>query len=138
MIFTLIPTEHVLVVWPTVDEMLEKAAGTTDGRFDKLSILDELIENRIQLWVVYEDSIPVAAVTTRLSQFREFKSLSIDWVGGEKMGEWIDQVLSTIKLFAKDNGCKRLEGRGRTGWKRVLKRYGWRPQYIAYEVELDE
>lgn len=137
MIFTLIPHEHTLTVWPQVAEMLDKAAKTTDGRFDKLSILDELMERTIELWIVYEDKEPVAALTTRVVPYKGFKTLSIDWVGGHKMSGWLDNVMDTLKSYAKDQGCSRLEGRGRAGWKRVLGRYGWKPDYVAYELELD-
>ena len=137
MIFTLIPHEHTLNVWPQVAEMLDKAAKTTDGRFDKLSILDELMARTIELWVIYDDTTPVAALTTRVVPYRNFKTLSIDWVGGGRMNGWLDNVMDTLKRYAKDHGCSRLEGRGRAGWKRVLSRYGWKPDYVAYELELE-
>lgn len=138
MIFTLIPHDHALTVWPEVADMLDKAAKTTDGRFDKISILDELMARTIELWVIYDDTTPVAALTTRVVPYREFKTLSIDWVGGSQMKQWLGEVMETLKHYAKDQGCNRLEGRGRSGWQRVLSRYGWKPDYVAYELELDD
>jgi|TARA_R100000455_G_C6270907_1_gene126924 hypothetical protein len=136
MIFTLIPDDHALIVWPQVADKLEKATKTTDGRFDKMSILDELLERRIQLWVVYEETAPVAAITTRILQYSQYKALSIDWVGGSQMKEWLDEVLKTLRSYAKDQGCKKLEGRGRTGWKKILLKNGWNLDYVAYEVDI--
>jgi hypothetical protein len=138
MIFTLIPHEHVLNVWPDVAGMFERATRTTNGRFDKLSVLDELLDNHISLWVVYEDNKPVASLTTRVIPYRAYKSLSIDWVGGHKMNDWLDEVMQTLKNYAKDQDCSRLEGRGRSGWTRALKKYGWKPDYIAVELELND
>jgi len=138
MIFTLVPHEYTLTVWPEVAEMLQKAAKTTGGRFDKMNILDELMARTIELWIIYEDNTPVAAITTRVVWYKEFKALSIDWVGGTQMKDWLDEVMSTLKKYAQDNGCTRLEGRGRAGWKRVLSRYGWKPDYVSYELELGD
>jgi hypothetical protein len=138
MIFTLIPHDHVLDIWPEVAEMLDKAARTTDGRFDKLSILDELIDNTIELWVVFDGKVPVAALTTRVSPYVKYKALSIDWVGGSRMRDWLDNAMDTLKQYAKDQGCRKLEGRGRSGWIRTLRKYGWKPDYTALELELND
>jgi len=138
MIFTLIPHEHVLNVWPDVAHMFERATQTTHGRFDKLNVLDELLDNHISLWVIYEEDQPVASLTTRVIPYKAYKSLSIDWLGGNKMSQWLDQVMDTLKNYAKDQGCSRLEGRGRSGWTRALKKYGWKPDYVAIELELDD
>jgi hypothetical protein len=138
MIFTLIPHDHVLDIWPQVAEMLDKAARTTNGRFDKLSILDELMNNTIELWVVFDDKVPVAALTTRVSPYVEYKTLSIDWVGGSRMRDWIGDAMKTLKSYARDQGCRKLEGRGRSGWIRALKKYGWKPDYTALELELND
>ena len=138
MIFTLIPHEHGLNVWPEVADMFDRATRTTNGRFDKLSVLDELLDNHISLWVIYEDNQPVASLTTRVVPYKQYSSLSIDWVGGNKMKHWLDEAMQTLKNYAKDQGCSRLEGRGRSGWTRALKKYGWKPDYIAVELELND
>ena len=41
-----------------------------------------------------------------------------------------------INSFAKDCGCEHLEGYGRKAWSKVLKKYKWEPEYIAYRMEL--
>ena len=106
MIFTLIPQEHSLIVWPNVADLLSKAARTTNGKYSKMNILDELLENTIELWVVYdEDHKPVAALTTRVVAYDKFRALSIDWVGGGKMSKWIDLVIETLTKYAKDQDC---------------------------------
>ncbi len=139
MIFTLIPQEHSLIVWPNVADLLGKAARTTNGKYSKMSILDELLNNTIELWVVYdEDRKPVAALTTRVVAYDEFRALSVDWVGGGKMSKWIDLVIETLTKYAKDQDCSMMAGYGRRAWSKVLAKYGWEQDYIAYKMELKD
>ena len=139
MIFTLIPKEHSLIVWPNEADMLSKAARTTRGKFSKMNILDELMERTIELWVVYDDdNKPVAAVTTRVVPYDQFKALSIDWVGGQRMSEWIDLVVETLTNYAKDQECSMMAGYGRKAWSKVLAKYGLEQDYIAYRMELKD
>ena len=42
-----------------------------------------------------------------------------------------------LSSFAKDCGCSHLEGYGRKAWIKVLKKYNWEPEYIAYRMEID-
>jgi hypothetical protein len=119
--------------------MLGKAAGTTRGKFSKMNILDELLEKTIELWVVYdEDNKPIAAVTTRVIPYDKFTALSIDWVGGQRMSEWIDLVIQTLTNYAKDKECSMMAGYGRKAWAKVLAKYGWEQDYIAYRMELKD
>ena len=53
------------------------------------------------------------------------------------MAEWLPIALEKLESFAKDCGCQHLEGYGRTAWKRVLKKFNWEPDYIAYRMELN-
>ena len=46
-------------------------------------------------------------------------------------------MFSKFEKFAKDCGCEHLEGYGRTAWKRILKKFNWEPDYIAYRMELN-
>ena len=139
MIFTAIPQEHALIVWPNVAGLLSKATKTTNGKFNKMNILDELLDRTIELWVVYdEDNKPVAAVTTRVVPYEKFNALSVDWVGGNRMSEWIDLVLKTLTAYAKDKDCSSLAGYGRKAWSKVLAKYGWEQDYIAYKMELKD
>ncbi len=83
-----------------------------------------------------EDDSIVAAFTTRLLVYPQRKALALDWVGGERMKEWEDQLIDTMRRYANELECSHLEGYGRKGWGRALKKYGFYPEYIAYRMEL--
>jgi hypothetical protein len=79
----------------------------------------------------------VAAITTRLIEYPSKRALALDWVGGNRMSEWLPIAMEKFISFAKDCGCSHLEGYGRKAWTKVLKKYNWKPEYIAYRMEID-
>lgn len=136
---TAIPLAAVEYVWSDVEPMLEKATNTSGGRYNTIAVLDALLKGDIALWVVLDEATPVAAMTTRVTQFPNGRrSLAIDWIGGGRMKEWLPLVQETFVRYARDNGCTEIQGFGRKGWERVLRTYGWKPEYIAYKMDLSD
>ena len=134
---SLVPTEAVGHVWKDVDRVLKKAVATVDNKAEMIDILDGIYDGTYVLWVVIDEQDDViAAFTTRLIVYPQRKALALDWVGGTRMKEWEDQLIDTMRRYANELDCSHLEGYGRKGWGRVLKKYGFYPEYIAYRMEL--
>ena len=138
MIISAVPVEQIPSVWPVVGPILRKAADTTGPRFSEMDIFDHLIDGVLALWVVIDEEEIVAALTTRIVAYNKCKALSIDWVGGSRMREWMNNALDILEKYARDSDCKRLEGYGRKAWGRALAKRCWEPDYIAYKMELDD
>jgi hypothetical protein len=64
--------------------------------------------------------------------------MAVDWVGGAEMRHWMHLALNEMEEHARNNKCEHLEGYGRMAWGRVLKRRGWKPEYVAYRMELSD
>ena len=134
---SLVPKEAVGSVWKDVDEILNRAVDTVKDKSEVIDILTGVYEDMYALWVVMNDDDKViAAFTTRLIQYPRRRALALDWVGGTQMKEWEDQLIDTMKRYGNELGCSHLEGYGRKGWGRALKKYGFYPEYIAYRMEL--
>ena len=131
------PKEAVGSVWKDVDEILKRAVDTVKDKSEVIDILTGVYEDMYALWVVMNDEDKViAAFTTRLIQYPRRRALALDWVGGTQMKEWEDQLIDTMKRYANELDCSHLEGYGRKGWGRALKKYGFYAEYIAYRMEL--
>lgn len=131
------PQEAIGSVWKDVDGILKRAVDTVKDKSEVIDILTGVYEGMYALWVVMnEDDKIVAAFTTRLIQYPRRRALALDWVGGTQMKEWEDQLIDTMKRYGNELGCSHLEGYGRKGWGRALKKYGFYPEYIAYRMEL--
>ena len=134
---SLVPTEAVGHVWKDVDRVLKKAVATVDNKAEMIDRLDGIYDGTYVLWVVIDEQDDViAAFTTRLIVYPQRKALALDWVGGTRMKEWEDQLIDTMRRYANELDCSHLEGYGRKGWGRALKKYGFYPEYIAYRMEL--
>ena len=124
-------------VWKDVEGILDKAVDTIKDKSKVIDILIGIYEGIYVLWVVLDDEDKiVAAFTTRLIAYPRRKALAVDWVGGTQMKEWEDQWVDTMKRYANELDCSHIEGYGRKGWGRELKKYGFYPEYIAYRMEL--
>tara|TARA_Y100001938_G_C8052214_1_gene412428 strand:- start:1081 stop:1479 length:399 start_codon:yes stop_codon:yes gene_type:complete len=132
-----VPKEAMGHVWKDVEGILDKAVDTIKDKSKVIDILIGIYEGIYVLWVVLDDEDKiVAAFTTRLIAYPRRKALAVDWVGGTQMKEWEDQWVDTMKRYANELDCSHIEGYGRKGWGRELKKYGFYPEYIAYRMEL--
>jgi len=139
LMFSPVPTEYASGLWPSVSKVLDRSVATAEGKYKTDDILNCILEDEIVLWIVvdHEDNDDIiAAITTRLIEYPQGRAMAMDWIGGTRMKEWLPMAQETIAKYAKDHNCKYLEGYGRKGWGRWLRKYGWKPDYIAYKMEL--
>ena len=139
LIFTPLPKKHAKIMWPNVAKVLEKSVFTAKGKYEVNDVLDCILKDELVLWVVLDttDDEVVAAITTRLIEYPQGNAMAMDWIGGTRMKEWLFMAQESISRYARDHKCKYLEGYGRKGWNRWLRKYGWKPDYIAYKMELN-
>lgn len=126
----LIPTEDVGMIWPTISKILLKAVERDEGKRSLHSLLRELVNDRNQLWIVF-DGEPIGAVVTAILNYPHARTLKVEWLAGERFEEWA-HLISEIESFAKAQGCNPVEFSGRPGLARVLKRYGY--EVVAVEA----
>lgn len=131
-----VPSQVLDIVWPEVATMLDKAVQTTRPRYNIESVRKELDRGTLLLWLVLDETTPVAAFTTRIADYPKSRGLCMDWIGGSRMNEWLPLAQPLMERYARDHECTHLEGYGRKAWGRWLQRYGWEPEYIAYRMEL--
>ena len=140
MICTAVPREAIDIVWGDVSSLLNKAILTSGGKYHIDDIYENLTKGYYNLWLIVDDKEGekvIAALTTRIIWYPNRKAMAMDWVGGKRMMEWLPKAMEILTDYAKDCGCSHLEGYGRKAWSKVLKKYNWKPEYIAYRMEID-
>ena len=139
MICTAVPREAIDIVWNDISNMLNKAIQTSGGKYHIDDIYHHLHEGYYNLWLIIDnesDKKVIAAITTRIIEYPNRKAMAMDWIGGKRMMEWLPIAMDRLTEFAKDCGCSHLEGYGRKAWSKILKKYNWNPEYIAYRMEI--
>ena len=133
----LIPPEYVKEVYSDIEKHLERLVPTTNGRFEKIDILHDLLVGIENLWVDVEEdeTVPVGIIITQVSHYPRKSMLSIQYAAGDRLDEWIDEGLQTMENWAVDNGCTGMEITGRRGWVRKLKLYDWEEEFESSRLE---
>ena len=111
---------------------------TTNDKFTTQSRYDDVKRGWYTLRVIVKEAVIVTALTTRILEYPNKRGLTVDWVGGGNMVEVLALSQSTLRKCAEDNNCDHIEGYGRKAWGRCLEKYGWKPEYIAYKMELSD
>lgn len=137
MIITAVPSEALGIVWGDVARLMYKSVETSKGKFHIDDLYHGINTGLYGLWLIMEDEEVIAAITTRVITYPGRKAMAMDWVGGSRMVEWLPMAVDTLAKYSKENGCDHLEGYGRKAWGRWLGKHGWKPEYIAYRMELD-
>lgn len=115
----MIPLRRLHEVWHELGPLLEPAVLSSP---DKPQVLAELLAQRADLWGIYEDGKPVAAIVTTKKE----DGRCLVWlVGGRRMNEWARQFLMVLADAARDAGCWAIWGTGRRGWARVMPKLGF-------------
>lgn len=132
-----VPKETVKYIWKDVERVLKKSVDTATGKVNLIDVLHGILNDTYVLWVVFDGEEVIAAITTRIIEYPQRRSMALDWVGGSRMKEWQDMAMKKITDFAILNDCQHLEGYGRKAWGRALKKHGFYPEYIAYRMEIN-
>jgi hypothetical protein len=107
--------------WDLFAPMLDKSVPYSGGRYELKDMFDQIQSGEQHLWLVSDGEKPLAAFTTRIIHYPQFKALSCQFCGGEnRMDEWIDDADTILARFAQDGGCAAIEMTGRAGWSRKL------------------
>lgn len=134
---SLVPVEHIEDVWPAVEQYISDALQFFPGRYTTEDVKLGLLREPRQLWIAFNDNIVYGVVCTHVMSYPQMKTLFMHFIGGDKGLEWKDSMLTTLRKFAKDNGCSLLEAQGRTGWKKIFKGDGVKSNTICFDVPVE-
>lgn len=129
-VITQVPVEDLEFIWSQVKPQIEKAL---DGSYSSYDILEYIKQNRMQLWISWNDGIE-ASFVTEVCDYPQLRVMRWVLAGGSNMESWLDLVTSKVEDWAKKNNCQRLEIVGRKGWTKVLRDY--EPQAVYFVKEL--
>ena len=129
-VITQVPVEDLEFIWSQVKPQIEKAL---DGSYSSYDILEYIKQNRMQLWISWNDGIE-ASFVTEVCDYPQLRVMRWVLAGGSNMELWLDLVTSKVEDWAKRNNCQRLEIVGRKGWNKVLRDY--KPQAVYFVKEL--
>ena len=130
-VVTRVPSEDLEFIWSQVAPLLEKALDETYSIKD---ILYGLANDRMQLFISWNDNKIESAVVTEIAQYPQAKILRYFLAGGTNLDNWLERIQEKIEKFAKQNKCTHLEVAGRKGWVRKLKGFSVKAYLLNKEI----
>jgi len=130
-VVTRVPSEDVEFIWSQVAPLLEKALDETYSIKD---ILYGLANDRMQLFISWNNNKVESAVVTEIAQYPQSKVLRYFLAGGNNLDNWLERIQEVIEKFAKKQNCTHLEVAGRKGWVRKLKGFKVKAYLLNKEI----
>jgi hypothetical protein len=107
--------------WPLIERWV--ADALTEGNAD---IAPEVVKAHVergsmQLWLAWDDKRAHGCCVTEFAESVRGKCCNLVVVAGLDFERW-RPLTATIKAWAREPGCVRLEAGGREGWTRIRER----------------
>ena len=134
---SLVPREHIPVVWDSIKGFAERCAKYTFGRFTAEDMLEGLLTKDQQLWIAFDDEGIHGFCVTEVLIYPQTKTLVLHFTGGKDFDEWLPDGYPKLQQFAKDTGCSKIESYGRPGWEKMWKKQGYIKRLVFYELPLE-
>ena len=134
--FLPVPVDHLDTQWQYIEPILNKAVCLSPRKIDIKDVYEASKQGAYLVWTVEDEGEIIAVITTRMVFYPKGYALALDFVGGDKMKDWIELVLSTLEAHARHNKCIHMEGFGRKAWQRFIGKFGWYPAHITYHKDL--
>jgi|TARA_R100000329_G_scaffold151479_1_gene147848 hypothetical protein len=134
----LVPQEYVRDIYPKIEEYIDRVVPTSNGRFDKIDLLHDIIVGKATLWTVVdeeEDNKIYGIIFTEITSYPRRKFLSITFASGDRLDEWMDESLKVLENWAVDNECESMEITGRKGWVKKLKPHDWEEEFVIIKKQ---
>jgi len=131
-VVTRVPSEDLEFIWSQVAPLIEKALDET---YNIKDILYGLANDRMQLFISWNNNRVESAVVTEIAQYPQAKILRYFLAGGRNLENWLERIQEKIEKFAKQNKCTYLEVAGRKGWVRKLKGYKMKAIILSKEIK---
>ena len=134
--FLPVPVDYLETQWQYIEPILNKAVCLSPRKIDIKDVYEASKQGAYLVWTVQDEGEIIAVITTRMVFYPKGYALALDFVGGDKMKDWIELVLSTLEAHARHNKCVSLEAFGRKGWEKILNKFGCKAAYTTFKKDL--
>lgn len=124
--------EHIHIdTWPAIYPLLAPAMELTGET--PAELIDLLLSNRNQLWVLRKGGDPVAAAVSELESTSKGLLVHVRLMGGKGMAGWVQEAVRTITFAAQQQGAVAVRVEIIPALERVLRERGFKRSKIIME-----
>lgn len=134
--FAFIMPDQLPIIWPHVEDYIKHALNYDPSEKEVDATLANIQDGKWLLAVAYVGKDIIAAYVMNIQHTLGAKVCSILYAGGKEMDKWLASWMDIWRNIALEQGCSRIVVRGRPGWQRTLKEYGFKPKIVILEADL--
>ena len=142
MIVYKVQAQHIDVLWPYAEPLLQKPMNRTLGEIQLEDIKNWLKAEQQQLWLGIDEHKQeiILAITTQIYVYPHQAHLRIHLAGSKEhtIDSWIDKWVEPMEKFCRENGIRYLATDGRDGWTKLLKKKGYEKYYTVLVKEIKD
>ena len=123
--------------WYLVVEGVERSLTHGTGDVTAYDLFIECLAATSQCWVREDEwGCFHGVAVTRIKECKQYKELVIVCTTSDGWFDHGPEILELFEEFGRGVGCKYTSVYGRSGWKRVLEKYGYSEPYVTLMKEL--
>lgn len=100
------------------------------------ALVDHMVSGQLMPIAITDEKRVKALCTAELVETNKGLALHIVTLVGEDQEEWLPQLLDVLETVALEQGCAVMACTGRPGWRRVLRKHGWREEQVTMMREV--
>lgn len=121
-----IPAALIPRFWPLAEAYVRRALDRATGEFSSDDLYRFLRQSLLQLWLVYDGTRVIGAVTTEIVVFPKRRRLRVITLSGMSLDAWVDELDTRLQEWALTNRCDGIEAYVRKGFVPYLGRQGYK------------
>jgi hypothetical protein len=125
-------------VWARLTPYFAEALKHCYGELSESSIKALIAADKMQVWVALagEGAELLGCMLTECTEYPALRVLRIVLLQGINFKSWSGHARVALEIFAREQGCERLEASGRKGLARLLAPLGFEPVYTTLILEV--
>jgi len=125
-------------VWARLTPYFAEALKHCYGELSESSIKALIAADKMQVWIALsgEGAELLGCMLTEVTEYPTLRVLRIVLLQGISFKDWGGHARVALEIFAREQGCERLEASGRKGLTRLLAPLGFEPVYTTLIMEV--
>ncbi len=129
----LLSPREALDEWDRLEPHIRRVLEYVDSGQLPDDVLTAAQLGSMQIWNILDGK---AVCVTELQTFTRYRQLLIYLVAGARPQDWIAQGQRQLEAFAKQNSCRYMIYKGRPGWERYARQFGWGDKFVMLRKAL--
>jgi len=130
-----VPSLFAADFWPLARDLVDAACERSGGRYKVDDVLQFIMTDKMQLWIMMEDSVVYGVALAEIITFPHLRECRVLAATGHDVHKWA-HFIGRAEEWAKERGCTKLVAITRPGWEKIMKPFGYEKNHVQMEKDL--